>query len=158
MSGPTYGEQLRGIVSLYQGAGQPWPATTRDMADWALREGHWKPHGSTLIRQLAEHLAGAMREDYIVDPQGRTVRAKHAARVKHGEGQLVLWADIRTAEPRHMQTAFQQRRQQIVGDCRQLKTDVDSYNENANPDTSIQMVFDFRQDLTELEVMSALAS
>ncbi len=57
-----------------------------------------------------------------------------------------------------MQTAFQQRRQQIVGDCRQLKTDVDSYNENANPDTSIQMVFDFRQDLTELEVMSALAS
>jgi hypothetical protein len=31
-----------------------------------------------------------------------------------------------------MEIAFQQRRQQILGDCRQLKTDVDSYNDNYN--------------------------
>ena len=37
----------------------------------------------------------------------------------------------------------QQRRHQIVGDCRQLKMDVDSYNQNRTPDQPIQMIFDF---------------
>jgi hypothetical protein len=50
---------------------------------------------------------------------------------------------------------FQQRRQQIVRDCRQLKTDVDSYNENKTPRAPIQMVFDFTEDLRELEAMVA---
>jgi hypothetical protein len=50
-----------------------------------------------------------------------------------------------------MQVAFQQRRQQIVGDCRQLKADVDSYNENYNSGQAIQMVLDFTEDIEELE-------
>ena len=53
-----------------------------------------------------------------------------------------------------MEVAFQQRRQQIVMDCLQLKTDVDSYNENRKPESPIQMVFDFTDDLTELELAS----
>lgn len=58
--------------------------------------------------------------------------------------------DIRTADPHHMQIAFQQRRRLVVGDCRQLKTDVDSYNENAEPSLPIQMVFDFTADLARV--------
>ena len=54
-----------------------------------------------------------------------------------------------------MQIARQQRRQQIVGDCRQLKMDADSFNENSNPGLPIQLVFDFTDDLAELEVMVA---
>jgi hypothetical protein len=50
-----------------------------------------------------------------------------------------------------MEIAFQQRRQQIVGDCNQLKIDVDSYNENRKPTRPIQMVFDFTPDLKETE-------
>jgi hypothetical protein len=53
-----------------------------------------------------------------------------------------------------MEIAFQQRRQQIVGDCRQLKADVDSYNENYNSGEAIQTVFDFTEDLEELEAFS----
>ncbi len=37
--------------------------------------------------------------------------------VQQGSEQLVLWDDIRTASHNHMQRAFQQRRQQILGDC-----------------------------------------
>jgi hypothetical protein len=55
-----------------------------------------------------------------------------------------------------MEIAFRQRRQQIVGDCRQLKTDLDSYNENYNAGESLQMVFDFTNDLAEIEALSAL--
>ena len=39
---------------------------------------------------------------------------------------------------------------QIVGDCRQLKMDVDSYNDNRLPVQPIQMIFDFTYDLEEL--------
>jgi len=88
-------------------------------------------------------------------PQGRTVRAKHAARVEDANGhQTTLWADIRTAPRKHMETAFRQRRGQILGECRQLKSDVDSYNENASPGIPIPMSFNFTYDLEE----EALAS
>jgi hypothetical protein len=97
-----------------------------------------------------------MREEYITDPQGRTVRAKHAARTGREGEQGVFWADIRTPPRQHMEIAFQQRRQQIVGDCRQLKIDADSYNENSNPGSPIQLVFDFRDDLAELEAIDVL--
>jgi len=156
MPGPTYNEQLQMVVRQYQEAGQPWPATTRRIAEWGYQQKLLVPYQSAIIRQFAEDLARALREEYYVDPQGRSVRAKHAARVTEEGEQLTLWADIRTAEPQHMEIAFQQRRQQIVGDCRQLKVDVDSFNDNANPDKPIQMVFDFTQDLAELEAMAAL--
>ena len=156
MRGQTQIERNQQIVRRYWEAGQPWPATTKQIAAWAIRQELWAPRRDTLINQCAEQLAEAMREEYYVDPQGRTVRTKHAARVMlHGE-QLTLWADIRTADPRHMRMAFQQRRQQIVGDCRQLKNDVDSYNENAKPSKLIQLVLDFTQDVAELEAMELL--
>jgi hypothetical protein len=43
-----------------------------------------------------------------------------------------------------------------VGDCHQLKNDVDSYNQNLNPGDPIQMIFDFRDDLAEIEVLDSL--
>jgi hypothetical protein len=158
MSTPSYSEQLQHIVSEYIASGQPWPATTRAIAAWAFRMKLWQPQLGKVISQLADHLARSMREEYIIDPQGRTVRAKHAARTEHDGEQGVFWADIRTAPREHMEIAFQQRRQQIVGDCRQLKIDEDSYNENSSSDAPIQLVFDFRDDLAELEAMEALSS
>ena len=144
----TYHEQMRAIVDKYIESGETWPATAREIAAWAIRNGHWEAYRTTMTSVCAEHLARAMREEYIVDPQGRRVRAKHAARIR----QTVLWDDIRTATREHMHMAFQQRRQQIVGDCHQLKLDVDSYNENRNDGMPIQMVFDFSLDLMEIEM------
>lgn len=157
MPGPTYHEQLRHIVNEYIESGRPWPATARDIAAWAIAQNRWKPQHNTLVKQCAEHVAEAMREEYFRDPQGRAVRAKHAARIMREGQQLALWADIRTADREFMQIAFQQRRQQIVGDCRQLKLDVDSYNENGNHGSSIQLVLDFSEDIAELEALERLS-
>src|SRR6267142_6052367 len=132
----TYVRNLQRIVNDYMASGRS-VATAREMAAWAVHNNLWKPRPADVINQCAEQLSRAMREEYIVDPQGRSVRAKHAARVE----QLVLWADIRTAEPAHMEIAFKQRRQQILGDCRQLQFDVDSFNENRKPPRPIQIVF-----------------
>ncbi|GAJ11034.1 unnamed protein product [marine sediment metagenome] len=149
----TLYEQLQSIVSKYIAAGERWPASTHEIAAWAIGNKLWAPQPSAIVDQCADQIARAMREEYIVDPQGRTVRAKHAARIKRDGQQLVLWADIRSASREHMAIAFQQRRQQIVGDCRQLKADLDSYNQNKNPITPIEMIFDFTSDLMELEAV-----
>jgi hypothetical protein len=50
-----------------------------------------------------------------------------------------------------MELAFAQRRKQVVDDCRQLKLDLDSYNDSKRTERPIQIVFDFTVDLEELE-------
>lgn len=42
------------------------------------------------------------------------------------------------------------RAKNIVGDCVQLKTDVDVYNEHRKPVADIQIVLDFTSDVEEL--------
>ncbi len=140
-------EQMQDITSRYMRSEEPWPATADQIARWAIGKKLWAPQPGSLIKQCAEQLSEAMRAEYFTDPQGRRVRAKHAARIK----QTTFWADIRTAERKHLAISFQQRRNGILGDCHQLKIDVDSYNQNENPGRQIQMVFDFRTDLAEYD-------
>jgi len=147
----TYNEQLQRIVAKYREAGEPWPATSRAIAAYAIRMNLWQPQPAMMINRCADELSKAMREEYITDPQGRTVRAKHAVRDQRDGEQTAFWDDIRTAPRQHMQMAFQQRRHQILGECKQLKRDVDSYNQNRVPTAPIQMIFDFTLDLEEAE-------
>lgn len=143
---------LQDIVRKYKAGGNDWPATTREMARWAIDNHLWAPQPSAIIGQCADQLGRAMRDEYIVDPQGRKVRALHSAVFGQGPEQQSLWDDIRTASPKFMEVAFQGRRRQIVGDCRQLKNDVDSFNENRRPERDVQIVFDFTDDMLESEL------
>jgi hypothetical protein len=144
---------MQRIIAEYQKAGEHWPTTAIEIARWAINKKLWDIHPGKIVRQCADQLAQAMRDEYIDDPQGRRIRAKHVAPypTKDGKSEL-LWDDIRTASRNHMESAFANRRQQIVMDCRQLKLDLDSYNQNFNSGQPIQGVFDFTDDLTELEL------
>jgi hypothetical protein len=152
----TYNEQMQKIVAEYRKAGNAWPATTHDIAGWAVRSGQWQAPRELAIDRCADDLAKAMREEYFTDRQGRRVRAKHAARQEVNGEQQTFWADLRTAPREHMEVAFAQRRQQVVADCAQLKRDVDCYNDNFGQGAEpIQMVFDFTMDLEELEAVTS---
>jgi hypothetical protein len=145
-------EQHQNLVEQYRRATKKHFWSTLDVVEWAEKRGliHVRPIDPR--RALAEEIALAMHEDYITDPQGRRVRVKHAARYERNGKQETLWADIREKNPatrRHMQIAFQNRRQQIVGECVQLKLDIDSYNENWNGGAEIQACFDFTDDLAD---------
>jgi hypothetical protein len=96
----------------------------------------------------------ALREEYHKDPQGRRVRSNHVVR---GEGETgYLWADIHTAPREHMVIAFDQRRDQIIADCAQLKADIDSYNQNQNiGGDPVQLRLDFTRDVHEYELARA---
>ena len=140
-------DQLRAIANEYMTSGQAWPATVRQIAAWAIEKGLWQPQLSDPVGQCADLLAKAMCGDCITDPQGRTLRAKHAARFEQQGKRISLWADIRTASRQHLEAALRQRRQQIVSDCQQLKADVDSFNETRSAENPIEMDFDFTHDL-----------
>ena len=51
---------------------------------------------------------------------------------------------------------FARRREKIVKEAAQLKTDLDSYNANNNPGEDIEIVFDFTEDVVELEALDKL--
>ncbi|MGO4660094.1 hypothetical protein AB4Z34_35870 [Ensifer sp. 2YAB10] len=153
----TKSEQGQYIVQEYRRAGNKWPATMREVAAWAVEARLWAPQPSAVVSQCAEELSRALRDEYVTDPQGRRIRTKHAATYTEGNEQFVLWDDIRTAPPAHMQRAFQQRRHQILGDCKQLKSDVDSFNQNRQPPQPIQIVFDFTLDLEEAKYLKRSA-
>ncbi len=157
----TYTESLQDMVSRYRAAGEKWPATSREIARWSYRNKLWEPQEKNIVGQLARDLSRAMREECYTDPQGRRVRTKHAARRFEDDlsedtevGQLtqkMLWHDIRTDEADHIIKALQQRRMQIVGDCKQLKTDGDSFNDNHPSGKKVQLVFNFEDDMADME-------
>lgn len=146
----TKAEYLQGLRDKYRRAGGKWPAPAIVIAEWAMKEGLWEPQPRSLLRQCAREIADAFREEYYTDPQGRRVRRNHALKGDLN-GQQVLWVDILDAKPAQMQAAFQLRRHNIVGDCKHLKTDVDSYNENQNKGEPIQLMLDFTKDVLEIE-------
>lgn len=53
-----------------------------------------------------------------------------------------------------MEKSFGQRREQIIGDCLSLKTDVDVYNDlvlKGSEQTMLQLILDFTDDVAERE-------
>src|SRR4051794_22798569 len=126
----TWRDQLREVASAYREAGQSWPSTAMNIAIWGFNEGLLKSHRGSMLKYYAKEISRSLREEYYTDPQGRAVRTNHVAPGLVDGEQKMLWDDIRSAPPEHMEKALKLRRNQIVGDCSQLKRDMDSYNEN----------------------------
>lgn len=146
----TFTEQCQKIVEDYRTAGEPWPTTAEDLAEWAVSNERYQLTRGMAINQAKEHMARAMRLEHVRDNKGRSVRRYYAARMYLNGRQMTLWADW-NADRSFMEVAVANRRNQVLGECRQLKTDVDSYNERKSPDAPIQITFDFTMDLEELE-------
>ena len=125
-----------------------------DLAAWAYRNGLHKPNPRTIIDLIAKDISQVFREEYRTDRRGRRYRAKHAVTNKQGNKTQSLWADLDDIEAphEHFQKSFAQRRSQVVGDCFQLKTDADVYNEKRKPSVPIQIVLDFTLDVEELQI------
>lgn len=152
----SYSEQMQKIWKKYEEEGMPVPASKTEVAAWAIDHGLWEPRKTDIISQCANDLAKALREEYRTDIKGRRYRAKHVVKIKEEGKQLYLWADIDTAPREHMVKAFAQRRKQVVGDCHQLKTDVDYYNDSNTDKEPIQVVLDFTDDVEEIQQMELL--
>lgn len=146
---PAYKEQLQRVWHAFTAKHGTVPATAREAVQWGVSRGMIVPPEIDPLDKLAEDMSTALREEYATDDSGRRYRVNHAVRVSKGGVQLTLWGVMQDAPREHMQKAFIQRREQIVGDCVQLATDVEAYNAMKPEQKAIQMIFDFRDDVEE---------
>ncbi len=153
----TYNEQLQHLWHAYEETHERAPATPREVVAWAVASGSLSLPKTDPLAQLADDLARALREEYRTDGSGRRYRVNHAVRISRDGVQATLWAEMASAPREHMLQAFAQRRNQIVGDCVQLKTDVDAYNAAHLEAEPIQMVFDFTLDVEESQGLDEAA-
>lgn len=145
-------DQMMDIVRLYVESGGEEPIDLGKLSKFAIENGHWSRGNTDDLRaQLCKRqFSRAFREQHHRDPQERYVRTFHATNSKAADGkQTTFWGDVRTAAPDHMEVAFQQRRSQIVGDCTQLKNDVDSFNDNNSYGAYFQLELNFTDDAAE---------
>ncbi|QJP56008.1 hypothetical protein HKJ32_06030 [Xylella fastidiosa subsp. multiplex] len=150
----AYSNQVKHYIERYKAeTGNNGLLDPHKVAAWALSNGLHKPNPKTIIDAVAADISQAFREEYRTDPHGRRYRAKHAATHKNDNKTMSLWADLDdpVVPHSHFVRSFAQRRQQIVGDCLQLKTDVDVYNHKRDPDQPIQIPLDFTLDVAELQ-------
>ena len=68
--GITLAEQNQKTVALYKDSGQSWPATSREIAVWAINENLWEQELSAKVSACANEIADAMRQEYILDSDG----------------------------------------------------------------------------------------
>lgn len=144
----TRNEYLQQAIHAYTEERKSGPVDLGEVAKWAIDTGRWKPTQRSILKICQRELATALRQEYIPMGDGKRVRAKHAFRTEQG----TFWGDLHTISWIQMGVSARQRRQQIVSDCFQLKNDVDYYNKNHPDQEPIQMVFDFRDDMAEMEL------
>lgn len=150
----AYADQMKAYIEQYKTEVGTTLLDPHAVAEWAYRRGLHKPSLRTVVDAIAADISQFFREEYRTNKDGQRYRAKHAVRFKQGNKTMSLWADMddTTAPREHFIRSFAQRRQQIVGDCFQLKTDVDVYNGKNSTQHPIQIPLDFTPDVEELQL------
>lgn len=151
----SFNSTILEIVDQYRtDTGATGPVDPHDIAEYAYARRLYLPNPKTVIDAIASNIAQVFREEYRIDPQGRRYRAKHAATERRGNKTIALWADMDDpdAPHAHFQKSFAQRRNHIVNECVQLKTDADVYNDKRQPVEPIQIPLDFTYDVEELQL------
>jgi hypothetical protein len=155
----TKNERLQQVWHHYDDDKKHQPTGTREAVRWAVKEGllelpHYDPY-----EMLAAEMSNALRDEYKTDEKGRRYRINHAVRITKGGVQQTFWGVMGFAPHDHMERAFTQRREQIVGDNLQLKIDVDVYNDlNRGKQVPIQLVLDYTDDVAEREALMSIRS
>lgn len=149
----TKAEKFQNVWHRYETVRKHAATGTKEACRWAVMAGLLDLPEVDPYDVLASQMATALREEVATNDKGQKYRVNHAVRITKGGVQQTMWAEMGYAPHSHMEKAFGQRREQIIGDCVQLKVDVDTYNRlkpHGHPD--VQLVLDFREDVAEREI------
>jgi hypothetical protein len=103
-------------------------------------------------------MAQALRNEYRTDGKGRRYRVNHSVRVTKSGVQYSFWGSMPHSSHDFMEKTFAQRRELIIGECAQLKVDVDVYNDMIDVQKpTIQLILDFTEDVAEREQINKAA-
>jgi hypothetical protein len=152
----TKNENLQSVWHRYEVDHGQGAKTPRQAVEWAVAARLLQLPKTDPYDVLAAQMANALREEYQTDHRGRRYRVNHAVRVTKGGVQYTFWESMQYAPHEHMEKAFGQRREQIIDDMCQLKTDVDVYNDmQKGKHAPIQLVLDLTEDVAERQVGAA---
>jgi len=149
--------KMQYLINQY-GAAHPdeGPDVRPDLvADWAVDQGLWKPLPVNPKEALRRLLARSLRETYLIDPQGREVRANlpliEEIVTPSGVKRLSRYFPIFQTPPRVARGSFALRRRAALYDVQQLHFDFLSYNENNIFGEVVEPLdFNFNEDLKEM--------
>lgn len=128
------------------------PTSMRQAAEWAVDDGLLELPNVDPYDVLAEKMANAVRAETRTDAKGRRYRVNHAVRVTKSGIQYTFWGTMGFAPIGHMHKSFAWRRNQVIDDLFQLKTDVDVFNDMLeNKRHEFQLVLNFTDDIAERE-------
>jgi hypothetical protein len=147
-----YNQRMQEIFRQYQEKVSIDPADLKAVGAWAMAKGLWAPRPVDIQSRFAADMAEALAEEYRTDKTGRRYRSKVAVTTRQGS----LWGDIDTAPRSHVVKNVGQRRRQIVGNCYQLRNDVDHYNETHPDEDDLQLVLNFEDDVGEMLVAEGI--
>jgi len=150
----TKKEMLLRIRDEYRAEHENAPATAREMSEWAVSTGRYKlpPHATE--RKCAEELADAMAMDMMTVLGGRRVRTMHTWRSE----QRNLWDHIDTISIPDFELSMAYQRNGALGIVKQMKIDLDYFNELHPDGPAVQVSFNFENDLADAGLLNFSSS
>jgi hypothetical protein len=148
-------EYYQWVKQEYIRQGNAWPTPLSKLIQWADSKELLETPRNWRTSYHLDKMRRALREEYHTDKQGRRVRTNHPYPQRdYGDDgewtQTTFWGDIWSLTPEQMRASVQTRRRQSLGEVKQIKTDLDSYNDNNKYGAKIQVSFNFDKDLAEL--------
>ncbi len=140
---------MQKLWKQYEKEHQYQPAGTRPVVEWALSKGLLELPPVDPKDILASQMAAALRAETVVDKKGRDRRVNHAVKITKNGVQSTFWGIFGFASDEHMQMSFGQRREQVVGDCFHLRTDVDAFNDERPVEKQYDLDLNFTEDVNE---------
>jgi hypothetical protein len=125
------------------------------VADWAVTQRElWMPIMASPRDQLRRLIARSLREKYIVDPQGREVRANHPVfreeMTRDGVKRCAHYYPLFDSPATIARSFFSWRRKAALADVMQLNLDFDSWLDNNKfGETLDRPDFNFNLDIEE---------
>ena len=152
----NYQERICKLYDEYYECHETEGATAKEVAAWAIANGKFELDVEDTLKVAAKKFSEAFRQEMIVDPQGRTVRRKHAAIIstvtEDGKEQKRFeWSNLEVMRYERVVLAASHRRSGIRGDVDAYRDDFGSYNDNHLPKGKppINMSFNFDADEDE---------
>jgi hypothetical protein len=143
------------LVKQFERDHQRQPFDLHEVYRWAKGNKLWDAPKDLAEKMFIKEVAQDLREVYVETDDGSRVREYHAV-IKGTGAQRTLWANIFDAPKDHLEKGFAQRRQQSLGEARQLKADMDFVNRKRFQKAPITMSFNFDEDLAEEAALKAL--
>lgn len=128
----TRKQQLQHIVEEYvreHGIPEGEDIDPDEVTRWAINSKRIEREKANFFRQTRREIVKALKQEEVIDDQGRRIPRRAAIRIK-GDKSQSRWFDFLKAKPKKAQTAIAQQRRSLVAHARKLRLKRDSYNDN----------------------------